>query len=318
MHIPAFRLYDREQWQRQWPKQCQQECDPWSPYIMDYSNVMRTRFIIFALPIFVMAATASAAEQACRNVLSDIFYNKYSTIEPRTRDRAVYAELCASEYPQAQQIIKRARQSGDDGSLGLWYGLFNLDDIEPGGKGTSALSLSEDRFRQWKAGYCSKSSEVEAYQAAGLFMQGAMTAKGGQDKALDGWSSCMRKQVGLACWATPGLQQNDVVLNVHWIAPSSTGAASQAQPEVQYSFLTRGIVSKFEGAPPKRLVPDGYKLKPGTTQIPVTRAADTTGTANLKVNFGGGEHSCKVFIPGDRDFTMSEPFVNRLKIKYPG
>jgi hypothetical protein len=284
--------------------------------VADHSNFMKTRFVVFALPLLAITGMASAAEEACRGMLNDVFYHKYSTIKPRTRDRAVYADLCAVEYPQAQQIVKRARQAGDDGSLGLWYGLFNLDEVEPGGKGTSGLPLSEDRFSQWKAGYCSKSSEAEAYQAAGLFMQSAIVATGGQEKALDPWSACMRKREGLACWVSPGAQQNgDVVLNVHWGGYRGT---AQSQPEIQYSFLTRGITSGFEGAPAKRILPDGYKLKPGTTQIPLTRASETTGTANLKVNAAGTEHSCKVFIPGDKDFIMFEPFVNRLKLKYPG
>lgn len=271
-----------------------------------------------------MTATQSQAEEACRGILTERFYNKYSTIKPRIRDRALYAALCASEYPQAQQLIKRARQSGDDGSLGLWYGLFSLDDIEPGssassGKGTSGISLSDDRFRQWKAGYCSTSSEAEAYQAAGLFMQTALAANGGQDKAVEAWSACMHKREGLACWASPDGQQNDrVILNVNWQAKPFSAAQSQPQPEVQHSFLTRGLVSKFQGAPAKRILPEGYKLKPGTTQVPITRPMDMTGTANLKVNSGGTEQSCKVFIPSDRDFPMSEPFINRLKLKYPG
>jgi hypothetical protein len=287
-------------------------------------NFMKTHFIIFALPLLTLTAAPSAAEEACRGILVDGFYNRYSAIKPRSRDRVVYAMLCASEYPQAQQVIKRARQSGDDGSLGLWFGLFNLDEIEPGnggsaGKGTSGLSLDEDRFRQWKAGYCSQRSEAEASQAAGLFMQSAIMASGVQDKAVEAWSACMQKREGLACWASPSTKQNvDVVLNINWTRPSSAPAQSQVRSEVQHSFLTRGVVSKFEGTPTKRILPDGYRLQAGTTQVPLTRQADTTGTANLKVNFAGTEHSCKVFMPSDRDFMMFEPFVNRLKLKYPG
>lgn len=285
---------------------------------------MKTHFIIFALPLLTLTAAPSAAEEACRGILVDGFYNRYSAVKPRSRDRAVYAMLCASTYPQAQEVIKRARQSGDDGSLGLWIGLFNLDEIEPGngasaGKGTSGLVLNEDRFRQWKAGYCSQSTEVEASQAAEFFMQSAITASGAQDKTIEAWSGCMQQREGLACWASPSAQQNvDVVLNINWTRPSSAPTQSQARPEVQHSFLTRGVISKFEGTPPKRILPDGYKLQAGTTHIPLTRQADTTGTANLKVNFAGAEHSCKVFMPSDRDFTMFEPFINRLKLKYPG
>ena len=96
---------------------------------------MKTHFIIFALPLLTLTAAPSAAEEACRGILVDGFYNRYSAIKPRSRDRADICQLCASDYPKAQEVIKRARQSGDDGSLGLWIGLFNLDDIEPGNGG---------------------------------------------------------------------------------------------------------------------------------------------------------------------------------------
>jgi hypothetical protein len=65
-------------------------------------------------------------------------------------------------------------------------------------------------------------------------------------------------------------------------------------------------------------LPDRYKLKAGTLQIPVTRPADKGVFATLKVSHAGTEHSCKVFVPGDKDFSLSEPFINRLKLKYPG
>jgi hypothetical protein len=106
------------------------------------------------------------------------------------------------------------------------------------------------------------------------------------------------------------------VLNVNWI---KTGAKeAQAQPEVQYSYITRGGRSKFDGAPDKRILPEGHKLALGTSQIPVERSTDKGITATLKVNHAGTERSCNVFIPGDTDFTLSAPFVNRLKLKYPG
>lgn len=284
-------------------------------------NTVILASILPCLLIPVSSATVSA-EEICRNILTDGFYKKYSRINPRVRDRAMYAELCSLDFEQARNVIKRARQSGDDGSLGLSYGLFNLDDLGQSsggnaGKGTSNLPLTEDRFRQWKAGYCSKSSEADSSQAADLFMQKAAMENVESGKTVEAWSACMRKREGLACWVSPHVQRGEeVLLNVNWIKPAAS--QSQAQPEVQYSFLTRGAASKFEGAAAKRILPDSYKLKAGTVEVPITRSVDTTVFASLKVNYAGTEQSCKVFIPGDRDFTLSEPFVNRMKLRYPG
>ena len=289
---------------------------------------MRNRIIfIYALPLLLILppSISTAAGEICRNILLDGFYNKYSRIDPRVRDRVMYAELCSLDFEQAHNAVKRARQSGDDGSLGLSYGLFNLDDLGPGGsanggkgeKGTSNLPLTEDRFRQWKAGYCSKVSEPDSSQAAEFFMQKAAMENPDSGKVVEGWGACVRKREGLVCSASPQAKSGeDATLNINWTGRAS--AQSQAQPEVEYSFLTRGAVSKFEGAPPKRILPEGYKLKAGATQVPITRPADAPVFASLKVNYGKTEQSCKVFIPGDRDFMLSEPFVNRMKLRYPG
>ena len=279
--------------------------------------------VLPCLLILLSSATVSA-EGICHNILSDGFYNKYAASNTRIRDRVMYAELCSLDFERAQTVVKRARQSGDDGSLGLAYGLFNLDDLDPSGganagKGTLNLRLTEDRFRQWKAGYCSKSSEADSSQASEFFMQKAATDNADPGKTVAAWSACMQKREGLTCWASPHAKSGEeVLLNVNWTRPSSASSQPQVQPELRYSFVTRGAVSKFEGAPAKRILPDGYKLKGGTTQIPITRPVDTTAIASLKINYGGVEHSCKVFMPGDRDFTLSEPFVNRMKLRYPG
>ncbi|MDE2365436.1 MAG: hypothetical protein KGM95_00710 [Betaproteobacteria bacterium] len=285
--------------------------------------VIRAHVLLF---LFILSPLAGAAEEACHSILADGFYQKYSRINPRVRDRAMYAELCSLDFEQARNAIKRARQSGDDGSLGLSYGLFNLDDLALAngvnnggntGKGTSNLPLTEDRFRQWKAGYCSKSSEADSSQAADFFMQKAVMENAESGKTAEAWSACMRKREGLACWASPHAQRGEeVLLNVNWTKRAAS--QSQTEPEVQYSFLTRGAASKFEGAAAKRIVPDGYKLKAGTVGIPITRPVDTAVFASLKVNDAGAEQSCKVFMPGDRDFTLSEPFINRMKLRYPG
>jgi hypothetical protein len=264
----------------------------------------------------------ASALDACHNILTAGFYTQYFKSDKKVRDRSLYAELCSLNYEQAQAAIKSARQSGDDGTLGLSYGLFTLDDdgVNEGlssRAGPSQATLSEGRFSQWKAGYCSKNSGVESSQAAEFLMQAAFSGNSATAKAVEAWSSCMKKREGLTCWASPRMPQSEeFVLNVNW---TKTGAKeSHAQPEVQYSYLTRGGRSKFDGAPDKRILPAGHKLAYGTSQIPVERSTDNGITASLKVTHAGAEQSCKVFVPGDSDFTLSAPFVNRMNLRYPG
>ncbi len=278
---------------------------------------------ILSIPViaFILPGSASA-ESACHNILTNGFYSEYGQADARLRDRSLYAELCSLNLEQARTAIKRARQSADDGSLGLSYGLFTLDDggTSTGansGAGSSGLVLNEERFGQWKSGYCSKNSAGDSSQAAEFFMQKTAVGHPVALKAVEAWSTCMKKREGLTCWASPSLQHNEeFLLNVKW---TKTGSAQpQAQPEVRHSFLTRGAVSKFEGAEARRILPVGYKLNVGTSQISVTRPVDKAIFANLTIDHEGAEHSCSAFIPSDSDFTLSAPFVNRLKFRYPG
>lgn len=279
---------------------------------------------ILSMPFiaFILPGSASAADSTCHNILTNGFYSEYPQADARLRDRSLYAELCSLNFAQALTAVKRARQSADDGSLGLSYGLFTLDDggTSTGansGAGSSGLVLNEERFTQWKSGYCSKNSTVDSSQAAEFFMQRSAVGHPVASKAVEDWSTCMQKREGLTCWASPNLRHNEeFLLNVKW---TKTGSSKpQVQPEVRHSFLTRGAVSKFEGAEARRILPVGYKLDAGTSQIRVARPADKAIFANLKINDEGAEHSCSVFIPSDSDFTLSAPFVNRLKFRYPG
>jgi hypothetical protein len=285
-------------------------------------------FVARAFPILLTSFLPfeASAQDACHNILTAGFYTEYAKSDAKVRDRSLYAELCSLNYEQAQAAIKSARASGDDGTLGLSFGLFALDDdgVKEGlssRAGPSQATLSEGRFSQWKAGYCSKNSEMESSQAAEFLIQTAIPGKAPGNvataKTVEAWSSCMKKREGLTCWASPRAPQGEeFVLNVNW---TKNGAKeSQSQPEVQYSYLTRGGQSKFEGAPAQRVLPTGHKLVAGTSQIAITRPTDKGLFASLKVNHGGTEQSCKVFIPGDSDFTLSAPFVNRMNLKYPG
>lgn len=265
---------------------------------------MKNRIIVVAciLPILHIAPAGAFVETPCRKILSEGFYNDYSRSNARLRDRAMYAELCSSNFQQARNIIKRVQKSGPDNSLGVSYGLFH-----PGESGAqlgispSDALFSKDRFSQWKSAYCSKNSLTDSFQAAGFLMQKTVA-----QPVANAWSACMREREGLTCWATqPASQDEGILLNVNWIK------AGSSQPEVRHSFLSRGAVSKFEGVAARRILPAGYKLNAGTLRVPVTKPTDNGVTANLKVNHEGVEHGCNVFIPGERDFALTTPFVAR-------
>ncbi len=283
--------------------------------------------LILSISLILSLPVSASAGDSCRNILTDGFYKEYAKSNAQLRDRSMYADLCSLDFQQAKNTIKRVQQTGADKAPGLTYGLYNLDevDVDTGGNSGAGLpvpDVSEEKFGQWKSGYCSKSSPADSSQAAEFLMQktvGGSTSS--PAPAVDSWAACKKKQQGLTCWAAPvpapgGEQNEEFLLNVNWTKTESS--QSQTPPEVEYSFLTRGAVSKFEGAPAKRVLPADYKLSAGTLQIPVTRPVDTGVFASLKVNHGGTEHSCKVFVPGERDFTLSAPFLNRLKFRYPG
>lgn len=265
----------------------------------------------------LMLSGSGIAADACHSLLTRSFYGEYPRIAAPLRDRALYAELCSQNFSKADGIIKRVQSS--DRLTGLRYGLINLDDIDPeagssGGRAEPAPHVDEERFMQWKSGYCAHQTEVPSSQAAEFFMQKAAKGNARSVKSVDDWGACMRRRKGLACWASPGSQSEEALLNVSW----TNGAPSQAQPEVQYSFLTRGGVSKFKDAEARRILPEGYRLNAGALEIPIMRPADKGVYATLKVSQGGKEHSCKVFLPGEKDFPLLEPFVNRTKLRYPG
>lgn len=271
---------------------------------------------ILLVPLIMAILPGNAfAKDSCRKNLTDGFYKEYARSDARLRDRSLYAELCSLNFEQARTAIRRARQSAGEGSVGLAYGLFTLEDVKPRAAGASRAGssgsmLSEDRFSQWKSGYCSKNSKADSSRAAEFFMQKAIAGSTASARSLKIWPACMQEREGLTCWAAPvTAQSGEFLLNVNWKKKESS--PPQTQPEVDYSFLSRGAVSKFEGAPAKRILPAGYRLHAGTMRIPITRPEDTGIFADLKVSHAGTEHRCRIFVPGDRDFTLTAPFVTR-------
>lgn len=256
------------------------------------------RHLAFAL---VLVSIGVNAQDSCRDILTNGFYNEYSKSTDQARDQAMYAELCSSNFQQAQNAVKRAQQSGSGGSLGVSYGLFSLSG---GGSSTSGSSFTEEQFNQWKSQYCTKNSSSDSSRAAEYLMQKTVA-----ESVVNAWSSCMQKREGLTCFASP--YHDEVLLNISWKKTSLT------QPQVQSSFLSKGVVAEFDGATVGKLLPSSYKLKPGVLQIPLVRQKEKSVVANLNINHDGVSHSCGVFMPGERDFELTKPNLSQQSIKSP-
>src|SRR5687768_8078695 len=217
-------------------------------------NTMKNRIvaIAFILPMSLVLSALSeraGADETCRKILTSGFYDQYSKTNARVRDRVMYAELCSLDYPQARNAIKQTQKFGSDRSLGLWYGLVNLDDGDPETAPTPlANTISEERFSQWKGGYCSTNSPVESRQAAEFLMHKIADRKPEFGiSVVDAQAACLKKRQGLTCWAEPAksatsatsatsdtsdtsdtAQSDDILLNVNW--NKAGPLQSQAQP----------------------------------------------------------------------------------------
>mgnify|MGYP000931456569 CR=1 FL=1 len=254
----------------------------------------------FASVLFLVSIVVNA-QDSCRDILTNGFYNEYSKISDQARDKAMYAELCSANYEQAKSIINRAEQSGGGGSLGVSYGLFSLD---AGGSSTSGSSLTEEKFNQWKSNSCKKQSASDSSRAAEYLMQKTVA-----ESVVNAWSSCLQNREGLTCYASP--YHDEVLLNISWKKTSLT------QPEVKSSYLSKGVIAEFDGATVGRIIPYKYKLNPGILQIPLVRQKEKSVVANLNINHDGVSHSCGVFVPGERDFELTKPILSQQVIKSP-
>ncbi|MBN9123742.1 MAG: hypothetical protein J0I60_03290 [Nitrosospira sp.] len=249
--------------------------------------------------LFISPLPPAMAANTCWNILTRGFHHEYSRARVPARDRAIYAELCASTFQMARNALAGIHQPGDGHSVAASLGLPGSgDDEEP----PPGEELSQDRFHQWKSVYCSTTSYADASRAAEFFMQEAISDPA--SPILVAWRACMEDREGLACWATPSPSgSRDILLGVNWRKDGNS------QPEVRHSFLSRNAVSNFKGAPARRLLPRGHKLDNGTLGIPLASLDGAGIVANLTVSQEEGEYSCNVFIPGERDFTLREPFV---------
>jgi hypothetical protein len=263
---------------------------------------MKSRIVLACntLPVlFIFSLPPAMAGNACRNILTSGFYHVYSRTSPAVRDRAIYAELCASNYQMARKALAQIHQSGNASSFDVSPGLFSTAER---GAHTSVEEFTQDQFNQWKSAYCATASFADSSRAAEFLVQEAIADPA--SPVVGAWHACMKNREGLACWATPPLSPGgDILVSVNWRRDGDP------QAEVQHSSLSRGAISNFKGTPARRLLPTGHKLDNGTLEVPLTRLHDAGTVVNLTVSQEGGEYSCNVFIPGEKDFVPPEPFV---------
>jgi hypothetical protein len=262
---------------------------------------MKSRIVLAcnALPmLFVFSLPPAMAGNACRNILTSGFYHEYSRTSPMLRERAIYADLCASNYQMARKAVAQIHQSSNPSSFAVSLGLSTPAES---GVHSSGEELTQDQFNQWKSTYCGISF-ADSSRAAEFLMQEAIADPA--SPIVSAWHACMKNREGLSCWAAPALPTSrDITLSVNW------RKNGDSQAEVQHSYLSRSAVSNFKGAPARRLLPAGHKLDNGALEIPLTSLNDGGVVANLTLSQDGGEYSCNVFIPGGKDFVPPEPFV---------
>ncbi|HEX7235248.1 MAG TPA: hypothetical protein VF243_08260, partial [Nitrosospira sp.] len=209
---------------------------------------MKSRIVLACntLPVlFIFSLPPAMAGNACRNILTSGFYHVYSRTSPALRDRAIYAELCASNYQMARKALAQIHQSGNASSYDVSPGLFSTAER---GAHTSVEEFTQDQFNQWKSAYCATASFADSSRAAEFLVQEAIGDPA--SPVVGAWHACMKNREGLACWATPPLSPGgDILLSVNWRRDTDS------QAEVQHSSLSRGAISNFKGAPARRLLP---------------------------------------------------------------
>lgn len=262
---------------------------------------MKSRIVLACntLPmLFIFSLPPATAGNVCRNILTSGFYHEYSRTSPPLRDRAIYADLCASNYQMARKAVAQIHQLSNASSFTVSLGLSSPAES---GVHSSGEELTQDQFNQWKNTYCA-TSFADSSRAAEFLMQEAIADPA--SPIVSAWQACMKNREGLSCWAAPAsAASSDITLSVNW------RKNGDSQAEVQHSFLSRNAVSNFKGTPARRLLPAGHKLDNGVLEIPLTSPDEGGVVANLTLSQEGGEYSCNVFIPGGKDFVPPEPFV---------
>lgn len=251
------------------------------------------KVLVLVILVFSKAAFAQPAD-SCKDILVGGVFNQTTTTSAETASRAMYAQLCASSYKEAQKIASRASGSSAGGSVGGSYAGFGLN---IGGSKSNTSSFTEQEFNKWKQDSCNTTSSNEASSAADYLMQ-----KVASEPIVTAWAQCMTKLEGLTCWVSP-FEEKDAIFTVNWNKQSTTKAF------VVFTDLTNDAVSRFDGAPKGKLLPSNYQLDPGPIQIPITRQAGKSMQVVMNTNHAGTNSSCRGYVPSNEDFKLKSVVV---------
>jgi len=243
----------------------------------------------YALALLLVICHNAVAEDNCKDVLIGGVFNQTTSTSSETANRAMYAQLCASDYNEAQKIVKTATSSSSGGSVGLSIKAVGLNVDK---QDANSNSFTQEEFNKWKADSCNTTKSSEASAAADYLMQSLAS-----EAIVQAWAQCMTKREGLTCWASP-FEEKDAIFTVSWNKQSTTKAT------VVSTDISNDAVSKMDGSAKGKLLPANYQLDPGILRIPLTRSAGKSVQIVMNTNHAGTNSGCEGYIPSGNDFKL--------------
>jgi hypothetical protein len=252
-------------------------------------KALRHVLLVLAAASVQVFAQQPAGPDKCKDILQKGAFNQTNAASAESANRAMYAQLCASTYSQAQTITNSNGQDNGGMNLGIGWDSFGFNF---GGTHGSSGAFSQNQFNAWQASHCNTTSSANASSAADYLMQHIASTT-----IAEAWAQCMANIQGLSCWASPyGAQDAEVTLN--WKQESTTKLS------ITMTDLSDGAASRYDRAPKGKLLPRGIKLDPGVIQVPLTRQAGKSVLVSVNGNHAGENVSCSAYIPSDSDFKL--------------
>lgn len=244
---------------------------------------MGNRIIYVFLAILFAFPSKSLANDGCRAILANGFYNNTVSLSKSQHASAEQAFYCSASLQEAKSFYDKSKSSSSGGSLGGGYGPFSASGST---SSSNSESLTQEQYNQWKSQNCGNSSAEDSAQKFDFLSQNLV-----DQAVVNAWLQCMTNVEGLSCWATP--QEDDVFVRLNW------KKQSMSKPQVVSSYVANGT-SQFDGAPTGKLVKSEYRMNPGTIEIPVKRIdLDVSVRVSLNLEHDGVNYSCTVSAPAN-------------------
>ncbi|WP_124485241.1 MULTISPECIES: hypothetical protein [unclassified Burkholderia] len=244
---------------------------------------------------FLLAVCSGANAQqpsqadSCRDILRNGAFNQTNFASSEAANRAAYAQLCASSYQEAINLINSQSSLNGGVNIDIGYDSFGLNF---GGKHVDSSNFSQNQFNAWKSSACNTTSSRDASSSADYLMQRLAS-----DAIVQSWAQCMANKQGLTCWASPYGAQ-DALITLNWKQESSTRLI------VTMTDVSDGATSRFDNTPRGKLLPLKYQLDPGSIQVPLTRQFGKSVLVAVNGNHAGQNFQCSAYIPSTNDFKL--------------